>query len=466
MRTLLCLVLLFSFRGLTAQFGPPVIIFDSLTRSVDFELGDMDGDGDTDVVTGSATDSLLVCFLNNGQGLFLDSLHISHLPIYDGPGTIINELILMDLDQDGDQDIIQCLVDQGDVHWYMNDGTGHFGPRTPLLTIGIWTVFGDTADLDADGLTDITLWTIGQIAWLRNTGANGFALEIQPYQNALRNTTVDVDGDGDQDIVFLKASAFPDEEILHWTANNGNGALGPPTPIATVPFGCSLGHADVEGDGDEDLLLTRCWASQQGLHVYLNDGSGAFTLGQTMLPTVCLHDMEIADLDGDGDPDLLVHNQLNTLYLPNVGGVFGPPQVVSSFTAPNPCWITIVATADINGDGFLDVVDSHHAAPGTYLPIQWYGYFPIIDAIGSVTSDAPFFAPNPLEDRARLVLPLALDSRGGIELVDVHGRVVRTLASNGSREVVIERGLLDGGLYVLRVVAQDGRSTALRLVVQ
>ncbi|MBK7752670.1 MAG: hypothetical protein IPI41_08725 [Flavobacteriales bacterium] len=77
MRSLLCFVLLLSFRGLTAQFGPPVIVFDSLTGSVDFELGDMDGDGDTDVVTGSAADSLLVCFLNNGQGLFLDSVPIS-----------------------------------------------------------------------------------------------------------------------------------------------------------------------------------------------------------------------------------------------------------------------------------------------------------------------------------------------------------------------------------------------------
>ncbi|MBP6391698.1 MAG: T9SS type A sorting domain-containing protein [Flavobacteriales bacterium] len=466
MRTLLCLILLLSFRGLTAQFGPPVIIFDSLTRSADFELGDMDGDGDIDVVTGSATDSLLVCFLNNGQGLFLDSVHISHLPIYDGPGSIINELTLMDLDQDGDQDIIQCLVDQGDVHWYMNDGTGHFGPRTALLTIGSWTVFGDTADIDVDGLTDITLWTTGQIAWLRNTGANGFTLEIQPYQYALRNTTVDVDGDGDHDIVHLKASAIPEEELLTWTANNGAGVFGTPTLIATVAFGCSLGHADVDGDGDEDLLLTRCWASQQGLHVYLNDGFGAFTLGQTILPTVCLHDLATADMDGDGDPDLLVHNQLNTLYLPNNSGLFGPAQVVSSFTAPNPCWITIVATADINGDGFLDVVDSHHAAPGTYLPIRWYGYLPITDAISSVVNDAPFFAPNPMEDRARLVLPRTLDSRGGIELVDARGRVVRTLASNGSPEVVIERGLLDGGLYVLRVVAQDGSSTALRMVVQ
>jgi len=466
MRTFLCFILILSFRDLSAQFGPPVIVYDSLKLSVDFELGDVDGDGDIDVVTGSATDSLLVCFLNNGQGLFMDSVNVSHLPIYDGPGSLINQLKLMDLDQDGDLDILQCLVDQGDVNWYMNDGTGHFGPRTSLLTIGSWTLFGDTADLDMDGLTDITLWTLGQIAWLRNTGSSNFTLVGQPNQFALRNTTADLDGDGDQDIAFLKAGTFPDEELLYWIANDGNGGFVTPTLITVVSYGGTLGHADVDGDGDEDLLITRCWASQQGLHVHLNDGSGGFTLGQSILPSVCLHDMALADLDGDGDPDLLVHNSMNTLYLPNDNGLFGPGQVVSSFNSPNPSWITSVAATDVNGDGLLDVMDSHHAAPGTYVPIQWYGNFPIIESIGSVMSDAPSIAPNPMEDGSRLILPRALDSSGGIELIDVNGRVVRSLASNGLREVVIERGLLEVGIYVLRIVAGNGSSSALRIVVQ
>jgi hypothetical protein len=424
----------------------------------------MDGDGDIDVVTESATDSLLVCFFNNGQGLFPDLVNISDLPIYSGPGTMSKQLILLDLDQDGDLDIMHCLYIQGDIYWYMNDGSGQFGPRTALLTIGSPTLFGDTADLDGDGLTDITLGE--QIAWLRNTGSSSFEIVSQPYPLALRNTTADLDGDGDLDIAFLRAGTFDDEEVLLWTANDGNGGFGAPTLITTVSFGGQLGHADVDGDGDEDLLITRCWASEQGLHVHLNDGLGAFALGQTLLPSECLHNMDIADMDDDGDPDLLVHNSMNTLYLINNGGLFGPAVVVSSFNSPNPSWITTVAVADINGDGFLDVVDSHHASPGTYIPIQWYGNFPIPSAIGSEEGQTAFFAPNPLVERSKLVLPRKLGTGDSIELVDMNGRVALTLSGNGTDELVVERGVLNDGLYVLRVLTEDGHSSVIRIVVQ
>ena len=130
-----------------AQFGAPIIISDHLTRSLDPVIGDLDGDGDQDVLTESASDSLLLWYVNDGLGQFADSIHISHLPIYDVSGAIIHQLELLDLDQDGDQDIIQCLVLNGEVNWYENDGTGHFGPRTPLLTIGSWTLLGGACGL-------------------------------------------------------------------------------------------------------------------------------------------------------------------------------------------------------------------------------------------------------------------------------------------------------------------------------
>ena len=139
------------------KFGAPIIISDHLTRSLDPVIGDLDGDGDQDVLTESASDSLLLWYVNDGLGQFADSIHISHLPIYDVSGAIIHQLELLDLDQDGDQDIIQCLVLNGEVNWYENDGTGHFGSRTPLVTIGSWTLLGGLADFDADGIMDIPL---------------------------------------------------------------------------------------------------------------------------------------------------------------------------------------------------------------------------------------------------------------------------------------------------------------------
>ena len=74
--------------------------------------------------------------------------------------------------------------------------------------------------------------------------------------------------------------------------------------------------------------------------------------------------------------------------------------------------------------------------------------------------------PNPMNESARVIFsePLSSDSR--IELVDVNGRVVRTMNGNGSRELRIERGHLESGMYVLRVMDANATTGAVRLVIR
>lgn len=60
--------------------------------------------------------------------------------------------------------------------------------------------------------------------------------------------------------------------------------------------------------------------------------------------------------------------------------------------------------------------------------------------------------PNPMSDAARVIFGEELSSDARIELVDINGRTIRTMSGNGSREVRIERGHLESGLYVLRVM--------------
>ena len=72
--------------------------------------------------------------------------------------------------------------------------------------------------------------------------------------------------------------------------------------------------------------------------------------------------------------------------------------------------------------------------------------------------------PNPMSDAARMVFSEALASGTRMELVDVNGRIVRKLNGNGSRELRIERGHLESGLYVLRVMCGTERRCSARLV--
>ena len=68
-------------------------------------------------------------------------------------------------------------------------------------------------------------------------------------------------------------------------------------------------------------------------------------------------------------------------------------------------------------------------------------------------------------DAARLVLSEPLGSDARMELVDINGRTVRTMNGNGKREALIERGHLESGMYVLRVLRGGELIGSVRVVV-
>ena len=73
--------------------------------------------------------------------------------------------------------------------------------------------------------------------------------------------------------------------------------------------------------------------------------------------------------------------------------------------------------------------------------------------------------PNPMSDMARLVFSEALVSDTRLELVDVNGRIMRTMIGNGTREIRIERGHLESGMYVLRVMRGGEHIGSARIVI-
>ena len=73
--------------------------------------------------------------------------------------------------------------------------------------------------------------------------------------------------------------------------------------------------------------------------------------------------------------------------------------------------------------------------------------------------------PNPMSEAARIIFSEAVNTGMRIELMDVNGRIVRTMNGNGTREVRIERKGISSGLYLFRVLDADGSSAQVRLVV-
>jgi hypothetical protein len=348
-------------------FTPHVI-----TTQADFArtvfAGDVDADGDVDVLSGSFLDDKIAWYENtDGDGTFGAQQVISNAP--DGPHSVFGA----DLDGDRDMDVLSASVHDDAVSWFENTlPTGVFGPRQVISTEGngVQSVVG--ADLDGDDDVDVAAASLqdDEIAWYENTdGAGTFG----PQQ--LISSTADAayavfaaDLDGDQDLDVLSASR--DDDTIAWYRNrNGLGGFGAPLIISTTADeATSVFAADVDGDGDADVLSAS--RNDDTLAWYENtDGAGTFGTEQIVsFDGNGNVDIFAADVDGDGDADVIAASFFdNTVaWYENTDGAgsFGSRRVLSNMAAG----AFAVFAADIDGDGDTDVLSASQIDDA----IRWY----------------------------------------------------------------------------------------------
>ena len=312
-------------------------------------MGDIDGDGDLDVL--AARNGGDTVWRNDGTGSF--SAHPT--PSFGAGNT--NSIALGDIDGDGDLDaVVGNGTGEAETVW-LNNGSGVFAahPITPSFGAGS-TTFVALRDLDGDGDLDaIAVNTAGQATtvWLNN-GAGVFTPHpVTPSFGAggtkMYAALGDLDGDGDIDVVLVDSAA---SQTIWLNDGTGSFSLRPSDATfgPTGAFAIALG--DIDGDGDLDAVVPTIGAER----AYLNDGTALFTAHPTtpLFGTGTSVSLALADIDGDGDLDAIVGNLLepNTTWLNDAAGNFTPHPTLPSFgTAAK-----MVVLGDIDGDGDLDVV--------------------------------------------------------------------------------------------------------------
>lgn len=266
-------------------------------------------------------------------------------------------------DADGDGDLDLAIGNRNQPNQlYVNDGNGTYtiitiGDQPSLTTSLAW------GDSDGDGDLDLAVGNENEPNRIYiNNGNNTFSdVALDTLTN--NTTTVawgDSDGDGDLDLAIGNNGQA---NLLY--VNNGTGTLTRTTLNADTKPTESIAWGDADGDGDLDLAVGNSFSNNyQKNQLYINDGSGNFTVSDIGAETDYSVSVSWGDADGDGDLDLAVGNlnSINKLYINDGSGTFSGQNLgTTAGTSRDVVW------GDNDGDGDLDL-----AVMNTYATNEIY----------------------------------------------------------------------------------------------
>ena len=363
-------------------FGSPTIIA-SEPASGEFEVfwteleaADFNGDGHLDLALSLDSTKSTVVMLGNGDGTFGPRVDYRS----DTPGEFIasifraDGLYAYDFDQDGDLDLGHVSSVSNDFFTLINNGDGSFvswqsidvdagGDAAPRQV--------ETVDVNGDDILDIVTRTRRGVEIRLGLGNREFAsptelfVDTDPFDATRTMILEDFTGDGSIDI-FLSYYDFdgsPRGARQLFFTNNGDGTFALPTvfdPGFEVIGNTALG--DVNGDGFLDFFTVDLLPlNAADVRLYLGDGAGGFAEESATRFATRYLEVDLADMNNDGNLDLVVSQQDDgqiSVLFGDGSGQFSAPSNYAAHDAQ-------VDIGDINGDGWLDLAFADFN--GTYV---------------------------------------------------------------------------------------------------
>jgi hypothetical protein len=272
-------------------------------------------------------------------------------------GPMPESVAVADVNGDGIPDVIVGNSGGGSVSVLLGKGHGTFQPQSTFATGG--TPYSVTAvDLNGDGHLDL-LTVVGPNATVSVLLGNGNGTFQNPVPNLTGPlvssvTVADVNGDGKPDLVVCYNLSTTGSVLL----GNGNGTFHSPLTFfkGSATGALPMAVADLNGDGKPDLVLVAADSNHsETVGVLLGNGDGTFQSETTYATAYSAVSIAVADLNGDSKPDVLVANASSdsvNVLLGNGDGTF-QNQITFSTLGNEPAAASLM---DVNGDGKPDLI--------------------------------------------------------------------------------------------------------------
>ncbi len=305
--------------------------------------GDMDKDGDIDLVSSSNLDGMINVHYNNGKGDFSKKRQFRG-------GPYNRAVITGDFNKDGNLDIASVSVKDMKVNVLLADGAGGYLPKKSIPAGGGFPHDITTADVNQDGNLDlVTVTNMNHKVNLHFGDGNGNFAGAKSLPTTMKPRSVlvdDLNKDGIPDLIV-----GTDNREINYLLGKGQGQFEPKKYLLGDGAIWGIGVGDFNKDGYPDV----CGASYSTnkLSVFLTKANMQYERPQIIESGDYNFDLVCADFDLDGDIDIVTastRDEVINVHINDGTGKFGEKNKITSGN-----WNSAIVSADFDGDKDLDI---------------------------------------------------------------------------------------------------------------